>query len=218
VTRSVFVNRIAQSERQALCDTALAVGAKAPTLCEGWAVSDLLAHLVLRETRPDLAAGMMVPLLAGRLQRAQDKLAGHYFPKLVERVRSGPPSWTPAAVPQVDELMNRMEFFVHHEDILRAQPQWTARQFDEQTQRALWAGLTRMSGLLFRRSPVGVVLVADGVGRRIARPPTALGNVAVRGGVAEVILWAFGRTEVATVKLVGPTPAVAALEKATRGV
>ena len=69
MTRSVFVNRIAQSERQALCDTALAVGAKAPTLCEGWAVSDLLAHLVLRETRPDLAAGMMVPLLAGRRDR-----------------------------------------------------------------------------------------------------------------------------------------------------
>lgn len=210
------MTRIARSERHALCDTALAVGAEAPTLCEGWAVRDLLAHLILRENRADLVAGAFVPMLSGRLERAQTKLAGHYFPKLVERVRSGPPSWTPAAVPMVDELMNRMEFFIHHEDILRAQPGWTPRTFDQPTLQALWVGLARMAGLLFRGSPVGVVLVADGVGRRVAHVPAGPGTVVIRGQVPELALYAFGRTEIASVKLGGPQPAIDALHLASR--
>ena len=43
-------------ERAALCDTLAAVGAEAPTLCEGWLTADLAAHLLAREKRPDAGA------------------------------------------------------------------------------------------------------------------------------------------------------------------
>ena len=44
-------------------------GPDGPTLCEGWQTRDLAAHLVLRERRPDAAAGVMGGPLAG-LHRA----------------------------------------------------------------------------------------------------------------------------------------------------
>ncbi len=47
-----------------------AVGPDAPTLCGDWTTRDLAAHLVLRERRPDAAAGILIPA-AGRLHRAQ---------------------------------------------------------------------------------------------------------------------------------------------------
>ena len=77
------MTRYAQLERHALADTMLAVGPDAPTLCDPWRVRDLAAHLILRETRPDLAAGMFVPRLQARLERAQDELAATDFGELV---------------------------------------------------------------------------------------------------------------------------------------
>ncbi len=41
---------------------------------------------------------------------------------LVERLRNGPPRWSPYAVPKLDTMLNTLEFYVHHEDIRRAQP------------------------------------------------------------------------------------------------
>lgn len=40
---------LARRERHQLCDLALQVGPDAPTLCDGWTVFDLIAHLVVRE-------------------------------------------------------------------------------------------------------------------------------------------------------------------------
>ena len=55
-------------------------GPDEPTLCEGWNTRDLAAHLVLRESRPDAALGVVVRPLAGRTARLQDKLARGDFP------------------------------------------------------------------------------------------------------------------------------------------
>ena len=55
----------ASRERAALVNTMRAVGPDAPTLCGEWTTRDLAAHLVLRERRPDAAAGILVPALAG---------------------------------------------------------------------------------------------------------------------------------------------------------
>lgn len=205
------VTRYAQQERHALADTMLAVGPDAPTLCSPWRVRDLAAHLIVRETRPDLAAGMFVPRLAARLERAQEKIAAGDFEELVTKVRTGPPRWTAAVVPTVDEAMNRMEFFVHHEDVLRADPDAPRRVLDSDLAKAVWSGLTRSAGLLYRRSPVGVILVADGVGRQVVRRPSGSGSAVVRGPVADIVMFSYGRRGAADVKVTGPQSAVAAL-------
>ena len=64
----------ASRERAALVNTMRDVGPDAPTLCGDWTVRDLAAHLVIRERRPDAAAGIMIPALAGYTARKQQHL------------------------------------------------------------------------------------------------------------------------------------------------
>ncbi|WP_010474195.1 maleylpyruvate isomerase family mycothiol-dependent enzyme, partial [Streptomyces somaliensis] len=59
----------AKRERLVLADLLEAVGPEAPTLCDGWTTRDLAAHLVVRERRPDAAAGVLLEPLRGRLER-----------------------------------------------------------------------------------------------------------------------------------------------------
>lgn len=210
------MTRHAQSERQLLCDELDRLGPDAPTLCEGWLTKDLAAHLHIRESRPDLAAGMYLPLLSGRLDREQRKMAAGDYPRLVQKVRDGAPAWNPMSRPQVDEIANLIEYFVHHEDVRRAQPGWTRRELPDALQRALWHALRRMARILFRRAPTGVVLIAEGQGLRYAaKLPDSHGTVVLRGEPAELVLLAYGRGGVAQVDFSGEPEDVAAL-KASR--
>jgi uncharacterized protein (TIGR03085 family) len=207
------VTRYAQAERHALCDTMLAVGPDAPTLCDPWRTRDLAAHLVIRETRPDLAVGILVSQLAGRLDRAMADRAAGDFPALVEQVRQGPPLWSLAAIPPLDEAMNLMEFLVHHEDVLRAQPGWSPRELDPGLERAAWGALRRSARLLYRRAPVGVVLVAAELGRASVKGSSS-GGVVIHGRVADLVMYSYGRREVADVVIDGTPADVQALADA----
>ncbi len=207
----------AQVERSALCDTFLRVGPIAPTLCEGWMTGDLAAHLVIRDGRPDLAVGMFVPPLAGRLDRASRAMAMSDWQALVHRIRTGPPLWSPVRIPRVDEFVNTGEFFVHHEDVLRAQEDWAPRTLDPGEEAALWGVLARMAGLLLRSAPAGVTLVAPGYGRKEAKSGTAQGAVVITGAPSELLLFCFGRRGVAEVTFDGPDAAVEALRGAKLG-
>ena len=113
------MTHLARLERESLCDTFVDVGPDAPTLCSPWTTADLAAHLVVRERRPDLAPGIWIPPLAGRLEDGQADYAAKPWPELVDLVRSGPPSWAPTQLASVDDAVNFVEFFIHHEDVLR---------------------------------------------------------------------------------------------------
>src|SRR6266540_3984255 len=147
---------VAKDERSALCDLFDELGPDEPTLCGGWLTRDLAAHLVLRERRPDAAAGILFPPLAGYTKRVQDSLAAKPWPELVDLVRSGPPVYWPTAIGALDEALNTAEFFVHHEDARRGQPGWAPRPPDAKRDKALWTVLGRSGRMLLRRSPVGV--------------------------------------------------------------
>ena len=75
----------------AMCDTLEKFGPDAPTLCEGWTTLDLAAHLVAREARADAAIGLVVPALAGHLQKVMDqyKAKGYDISSLLD-AGSGP--------------------------------------------------------------------------------------------------------------------------------
>ncbi len=53
------------------------------------------------------------------------RLARQDFAVLVERLRGH--GLTPMALPPVDKLFNTVEYFVHHEDLRRAQEGWDCR-------------------------------------------------------------------------------------------
>ncbi len=96
----------------------------------GWTVKDLVIHLLIRERDPIGATAIMVPQLDRFAQRSANRLAEQDFSALVERVRNGPPKWSPMAIPKVDQLLNSLEYFVHHEDIRRADPGLGAARAD----------------------------------------------------------------------------------------
>jgi uncharacterized protein (TIGR03085 family) len=207
---------IAARERSALTDLAERVGPDAPTLCEGWAVRDLVAHLVLRE-RSLLALGTVVRPLSGPMERERVRLAGGDFAALVERLRSGPPRLSPFGIPGLDKLLNSMEFFIHHEDVRRAQPGWEPRPLSDGTQDALWRTVRGAGRFAVSRVPVGVAAERPGSGDRLTlkRGDPA---VVVRGEPAEVLLYVHGRRQHARVELLGPDQAQSALASARLGV
>lgn len=206
----------ATQERHRFAEELLAVGPEAGTLCDGWTARDLAAHVVLRDRRPDAAVGIIVSRLSGYTQKVQERIAGGDWDELVEHVRSGPPRWSPTRVPQIDRLANTVEFFVHLEDVRRAQPGWHPRDLDPDLADDLDAALRRAAKLLARRAPVGVTLEPDGGRAHIVAnddDPTVL----VRGPIGELVLWLYGRQDHARVELDGPTEAVAALRTAEFG-
>jgi uncharacterized protein (TIGR03085 family) len=205
------MTRFARNERQSLCDTFERVGPDAPTLCSPWLTRDLAAHLVVRERRPDVAAGIVLPLMAGALEKVQKGYAAGDWTRLIHEVRSGPPRWSPTALGWVDETINTAEFFVHHEDVLRGGPQWTARALPVDLESALWAIVARAARMQLARAHVGIVLVAPSYGERRVHAETDLGTVVVTGTPGELLLYSFGRRGAAQVDLTGSAEALTAL-------
>lgn len=208
---------VVRAERQALCDTLLELGPDAPTLCDPWRTRDLAAHLVVRERRPDLAAGIWVPALAARTEREQTGIAQGDWPRLVETVRTGPPWWSPVRLDRIDAIVNTVELVVHHEDALRGDGAvGPRREVPERTARAVLAALRKSASLMFRRSPVGVRLVAPDRDPIVAGPDAPV--VVVRGEAVELLLVGTGRIRVAAVDLEGAPEDVEALRTARLGV
>lgn len=197
---------LAQQHRQALCDAAQAAGPDAPTLCQGWMVRDLLAHVVTRDSRPDATVGMVLSVATPHTEAVHESLATLPFHALLDRARSGPPRWSPARWPRIDDAINVAEFVVHREDIVRAGLAWPGESTEpeRQTDAAAWSSVRRIGRLLYRRSPTGVVVRVPGVGRAVMRrPPRGRGTVVLTGQPVELLLHAFGRTEHARVEVSG---------------
>ena len=186
----------ARIERESFANTLNAVGPEAPTLCAGWNTRDLAAHVVLRERRPDAAVGIMVPLLSNYTESVRRNIAGTDWNELINQVRIGPPNWNPMGWSSLENVVNLFEFFVHHEDVLRAQPIWQPRVLSPELSEALMARLHDSAWVMWRRSRVGVVLT-DGSSSIVAkRPPKGAGIVTVTGSVSDLVLKSYGRDEV----------------------
>ena len=206
---------LARRERRDLCDTALALGEDAPTLCGDWTAKDLVCHLLVRENRLLGAVGIAVPALSGLTERDMAKVGRQDFGVLVEKLRR--PRLTPYALPPVDRLLNTLEYFVHHEDLLRAQPGWEPRALDQRDQSRLWSAIKVAGRGLVR--PAGVPV-------RIRRRDTGGTSVLSRGDdpvvvtglPSEIVLLLFGRDQVRDLDLDGPPDRVARLRKADLGI
>lgn len=208
---------VATDERRALCDLFEETGPDGPTLCEGWLTRDLAAHLVIREHRYDAAPGIALKALAGHTRRVQDRYAAQPWPELVEQVRRGPAVYWPTRIAALDELVNSVEFFVHHEDVRRARAGWEPRPADESRDAVLWRGLARIGRLTFRRSPVGVLLRrAGGSGEAEVLAKRGPSPVVISGEPGELLMFAFGRDQ-AKIDFSGEQSSVDAVRGLRRG-
>ncbi len=186
---------LSRTERTALCDLMLEVGPDAPTLSGSWTTRDLAAHLVVRENRPDAAAGLVLPPVRGWLDRVQEQTSRQPYEALVATVRSGPPIWSPTRIEAVDVEVNTVEFFVHHEDVRRARAEWEPRELADPDVAVLWDRVATVGRLLLRRCPVGVLVQpTDGPGAgTTSRLRSGDRDVTLVGPVGEIVLAKYGR-------------------------
>lgn len=206
---------LASAERAAISAEFEKVGPDKPTLCEGWNARDLLAHLLVRERQPWVAPGLVVPALAPVLDRAMRGYADTPWPEMIDQLRAGAPAWSPFRIGKVDEVANGAELFVHHEDVRRGEPGWQPRPPDPARDAQLWELLARSGRMLFRRSPVGIVLRRPTGEQQVIK--TGPGVVTIVGEPGELAMIAFGRTA-ARVEYEGDPAAVESVTTAKRGV
>jgi uncharacterized protein (TIGR03085 family) len=172
----------------------------------------MAAHLYVRERRIDAMPGVVVP---GPLHNHTDRVMAsvlrvHSYEHLVERIADGPPR----VLRPFDEGMNLFEYFVHAEDVRRANGE-EPRVLPDELERAMWERLRKMLRLSFRRAK-GIQLelvTAHGDRTVIGKGPT----VRLLAPVGELALYAFNRKDIADVELTGDPDAVAVLKDARLG-
>lgn len=201
---------LARDERKALVDLMTELGPDAPTLCGTWLTKDLAAHLAIRERRLDTAPGILLPVFTKWTEKVQEDYAHKAWSELLDLVRM-PPFW----VKPIDELVNTGEYFVHHEDVRRAQAGWEPRPYDARREATLWKLLPFIARMSYKSSPVGVTLVRPD-GEHVVAKQGANG-VVITGEVAELVMLAFGRDEV-RVEYSGDADAVQRVRSLNRSV
>lgn len=202
--------RLAQGERAVLCDLLVELGPEAPTLCEGWSTADMAAHLVVRERRPDSGPGLVVPSLAPYTDRVRTSERDRTpFTDLIARVRCGPPM----LLRPFDRAMNTVEFFIHVEDIRRAQEGWEPRSLSPELAEALWARVGARG--MAKKVPATIEVSAPG---RTAKVSGTGPRLVVEGDPGELIMFGAGRQSAARVNITGDADLVTQLRTASLGV
>jgi uncharacterized protein (TIGR03085 family) len=159
------VTALAAAQREAFAAVCGELGPDAPTLID-WTTKELVAHVYVREHRPDAAPGVLPlgPWSSYTERVMQSALRVHGYDKLLAAVRTAPP-WL--RVGQLDNAMNTVEFFVHTQDVRRANG-LPPRPVDMGLEQWVWRRMRRQARLAFRRVPAKVRLVPT-VGDPVAR-------------------------------------------------
>ena len=206
-----FVKR----ERNSICQNLRYLGPDKPTLCHGWSTKDLLVHLVVRENRPDAAAGLVVPFLKSYTDSIYKKFNEKGFEDLITIFENGPKSPSPFTVAAVDQLANTFEFLVHNEDILRAQPNYSPREFSEEDLNFLWSRFTKSAIFFMRRVKVGVVAKTE---QGIYTLKRGEESVTISGNLIDLIMFSFGRKENTSLQFEGNLQAIEKLKNSNLNV
>jgi uncharacterized protein (TIGR03085 family) len=201
---------LAQQERGTLCDLFVELGPDAPTLCEGWVTADLAAHLVVRERRPDSGPGLVWPRLADYTDKVRRSVKDRTtWADLIDKVRSGPPK----LLRPFDGPMNTIEYFIHVEDVRRAQPQWQPRPLPEGLGDALWARVG--PGGMAKKVAATIVITSPGRAEKVGGTGP---RVVLRGDPGELTMFGSGRQSAARVEIDGEPVLVAELRDAALGI
>lgn len=205
---------VARAERHQLCDLALEVGGDAPTLCGDWDVKELVAHLLVRERSLVGAPGIIIAPLARLTDREIARTARANLPTLVARLRKGR---SLLGLPVIDPLVNTLEYFVHHEDIRRAQATWGPRRLDADTTATLWRAISVTGRGLVR--PAGVpVRIHDIDTGKTATLRGGDDPVTISGRTSEIVMFLHGRRQTVGLRLTGPQASIQRLRDANLGI
>lgn len=119
----------------------------------------------------------------------------------MELIRNGPPRFSPFGFRGAERWLNTVELFVHHEDVLRAQPKSPRRDLPQEAQDELQRHLKRLAPLMLRRCPTGVdAVLPDGSTMQLHKGAEA---AILEGKPGEIILYLEGRRSEADITIRG---------------
>jgi uncharacterized protein (TIGR03085 family) len=166
--------------------------------------------LVVRERRPDSGPGIVWAPLAGYTDKVRLAVKKRTtWDKLVETVRQGPP----LLLRPFDGPMNTIEYFIHAEDVRRAQPGWTPRPLSPELADALWARVG--PGGLAKKVAATVVISSPGRTDKVAGSGPRL---VLTGDPGELTLFGSGRQAASKVEISGDGALAEQLRTATLGI
>lgn len=207
------------ASRAAFVAALYAAGPNEPTLVEQWQTQHLAASVYLREN-PHQVTARASGTSAAAMNTAIDQLAEESssrkaFYNLVRKIGDGAES---APVGQRPSLFKRvrnsmlqrhqepdsllLEFFVHTEDIRRAQSRWAPRKLSDTYATALFEQLREQARKYYGSAKTGYVLVRTNGERITAKRGTTL--TYVTGPAGELVLHALGRPDHALVLIDRP--------------
>lgn len=186
----------------------------APTLCAGWTVRHLCAHLVQRQ---DAIVHNVWDQLTSKtpgeerfMRRVVDAArTPEGYAALVDRFAAGPSRRSPMG--WFDQKLNLVEYVVHHEDLRRGSGPAPDRDLPAAELGEIWRRSQIIVKLAYRKAPVGVALApAGGAITTVRSGPHAITLV---GPPVEIVLHAFGRRDAADVQVEGPAEGVRAFSE-----
>ncbi len=206
----------ATAQRQAFSDALLEVGADAPTLCEGWSAYDLASHCWVRERSIKALIGIGSQRFAHLAEREMgDARERHGFVELASLLREGP-RLLATLLPGGDDLFNALEYYVHTEDVRRANG-LPRRPLDPDFEDMVWKRLRQLGRSFFAKVPVGVLLERTDADEPPMRVRSGAATVTLLGRPTELLLFTFGRKDAADVRLIGDPESVDAVQRADLG-
>ena len=117
----------AKRQRAQLLEKMRELGPFAETACEGWKTQDLAAHLWVREHKPAALPGIGLERFAARTARIQQNaLHTQGYHQLLDALAK--PS---LLVRPVDPIVGAVEWYIHHEDVLRPRGEKVSLTDDE---------------------------------------------------------------------------------------
>lgn len=188
---------------------------QAATLCDGWNIEDLTAHIIVRDRGPLLARlGIVVPALHSAHIAAiqKQKATSHQeLLRLIEHI----PWWGK------NFRYNLIEFFVHNEDILRAKLD-RKRQISDDLYTGLASFVPGMARIAFRKLDrnLRVTLIDSATGEVfVARKGSGEDphELTLTAEAPEFVLLCMNRGRVANVRVEGDRKALQAYKHAQIG-
>lgn len=220
VTHSHDGDDFVAASRAAFVAALYAAGPNEPTLVEQWQTQHLAASVYLRENPHQVTARALststLAMNAAIDQLAEESASRKAFYTLVRKIGNGPE--TAPASGQRPTLFKRvrnsmlqrrqepesllLEFFVHTEDIRRAQSRWAPRKLSDTYATALFEQLREQARKYYENAKTGYLLVRTNGERIVAKRGTTL--TYVTGPAGELVLHALGRPDHALVLIDRP--------------
>jgi uncharacterized protein (TIGR03085 family) len=129
--------------------------------------------------------------------------------KMVETVRNGPP----LLLRPFDGPMNTVEYFIHVEDVRRAQDGWQPRPLSQEMADALWARVG--PGGMAKRIPATIVIRSP---ERASKESGTGPRLTLSGDPGELTMFGAGRQRAARVEISGDEALATQLRAASLGV